>query len=80
MQRFQTLIILTTLIALFAWVGYVILGALGAILILALGLTFNLLSARTSARLILHYHRARPIQPHHNRGLYERVRSLAQRA
>jgi len=44
-QRFQTLIILTTLIALFAWVGYVILGALGAILILALGLTFNLLSA-----------------------------------
>lgn len=80
MHRIQSVAILATLIGLFAWLGYLILGPNGALLILGVGLVFNLASAGAAVRMVLNTHRARLIHPYKAPGLTATVHDLAARA
>ena len=63
MYRLKSISLLATLAMLFANVGYVIFGPLGALVILVASVIANVVSVRHAHHFLLRMHRARPINP-----------------
>lgn len=76
----HTLVLLGGMAGLFALLGWVLAGAEGLWIFLALGLVLFALSPRVSPRLILRLYGAHRLRPAEAPGLYQMVSSLASRA
>ena len=80
MHRLKSYAILLALIGLFAGVAYAVFGWTGAFLILGLGLAINGIGRSAAARMILRFHRARPVHRWEAPQLWDAAERLASRA
>lgn len=79
MYRLQSVGILLGLLALFAVIGFALFGLTGAVLILVIGVAVNALAVGGAPRLILAFHRARPINAWEAPDLHRIAADLAAR-
>ncbi len=79
-NQIKTILLLTTLSALFLGIGYSIGGQSGVVYALIMSLVMNFGAYWFSDKLVLAMHRAQPVGPGHSSGVYEIVQELCQQA
>ncbi len=79
-NQIKTVLLLTTLSALFLGIGYSIGGQSGIVYALVMSLVMNFGAYWFSDKLVLAMHKAQPIGPGHSSGVYEIVQELCQKA
>ncbi len=80
MYRLKSVSLLAALAMLFALVGYIMFGPLGAVVILVASVVANLFSMRHAHHILLRMHRARPISAWEAPNLFRSAQILATRA
>lgn len=79
-NQIKTVLLLTTLSALFLGIGYMLGGQMGIGYALVMSLVMNFGAYWFSDKLVLAMHRAQPIGPGHSSGVYEIIQELCQKA
>lgn len=78
-NQIKTIVLLTALSVLFLWIGNLIGGRSGMGMALIMSLVMNFGSYWFSDKLVLAAHRAKPIGPGHESGVYEIIQELCQK-
>lgn len=78
--RLNTILILLALVGIFGLVGYAAFGTGTAVLIVLVGLLVNFATRRQAARMVLHLHRARPLEYREAPRIHGIVNELSRRA
>ena len=79
-NQIKTVLLLTTLSALFLGIGYMLGGQMGIGYALVMSLVMNFGAYWFSDKLVLAMHRAQPIGPGHSSDVYEIIQDLCQKA